>query len=247
MVAILSLSVSKLSHVNHCNRWWNDFWSLFMEKPTAFSHKRLQNPGVVTSPWWALSMRELRWTRKSQDDVIKGKHFPHYWSFVRGIHRSPVNSPHKGQWRGVLMFPLISEWTNGWVNNREDGDLRRRRAHYNVIVMHQEVANFPTSLELMAARRNACCVVWLIHIPMMTSSNKNIFGVTGLLWGKSTGHRWIPLTKASDVGFWCFLWCAPGRRVEQIDEMLVIWDTMMLIVSLTHCNALTSSQQSDCW
>ena len=33
----------------------------------------------------------------SHDDVIKWKHFPRYWPFVRGIHRSPVNSPHKGQ------------------------------------------------------------------------------------------------------------------------------------------------------
>ena len=41
------------------------------------------------------------------DDVIKYKHFPRHWSFVRGIHRSPANSPHKGQWRGALMFSLI--------------------------------------------------------------------------------------------------------------------------------------------
>ena len=34
------------------------------------------------------------------DDVIKWNHFPRYWQFVRGIHRSP----HKGQWRGALMF-----------------------------------------------------------------------------------------------------------------------------------------------
>ena len=69
------------------------------------------------------------------EDVIKWKHFPHYWPFVRGIHRSPVNSPHKGQWRGALMFSLICAWTNGWVHNRDAGDLRRRRAHYDVIVM----------------------------------------------------------------------------------------------------------------
>ena len=31
------------------------------------------------------------------DDVIKWKHFPRNWPFVRGIHRAPVNSPHKGQ------------------------------------------------------------------------------------------------------------------------------------------------------
>ena len=70
------------------------------------------------------------------DDVMKWKHFPRNWSFVRWIHRSPVNSPHKGQWRGALMFSLICVWINDWVNNREAGDLRRYRAHYDVIVMH---------------------------------------------------------------------------------------------------------------
>ena len=69
------------------------------------------------------------------DDVIKWKHFPRYWPFVRGIHRHPVNSPHKGQWRGTLMFSLICVWINGWENNREAGDFRRYRAHYDVIVM----------------------------------------------------------------------------------------------------------------
>ena len=69
------------------------------------------------------------------DDVIKWKHFPRYWPFVREIHRSPVNSPHKGQWRGALMFCLICVWINGWVNNWETGDLRCYRAHYDVIVM----------------------------------------------------------------------------------------------------------------
>ena len=34
---------------------------------------------------------------------------------------------------------------------------------------------------------------------MMTSSNGNIFRVTGPLCGEFTGHRWIPLTKASDA------------------------------------------------
>ena len=70
------------------------------------------------------------------DDVIKWKHFPRYLTFVRGIHRSPVNSPHKDQWHGVLMFSLIWAWLNGWVNNREAGDLRRHRAHYDVTLMH---------------------------------------------------------------------------------------------------------------
>ena len=69
------------------------------------------------------------------DVVIKFKHFLRYCPFVREIHRSPVNSTQKGQWRGALMFSLICAWINGWVNNREAGDLRRHRAHYDVIVM----------------------------------------------------------------------------------------------------------------
>ena len=48
---------------------------------------------------------------------------------------SPVNFPHKGQWRGALMFSLIYTWINDWVNNREAGDLRRQNGHYDVIVM----------------------------------------------------------------------------------------------------------------
>ena len=47
----------------------------------------------------------------------------------------PVNSPHKGQWRGALMFSLICVWINGYVNNRKAGDLRRYRVHYDVSVM----------------------------------------------------------------------------------------------------------------
>ena len=76
---------------------------------------------------------------RKHDDVIKWKHFPRYWPLVRGIHRPAVNSPHKGQWRGVLMFSLICVWINGWVNNREADDLRRYRAHYDFIVMNTDI------------------------------------------------------------------------------------------------------------
>ena len=55
----------------------------------------------------------------------------------------PVNSPHKGQWRGALMFSLICVWINGWVNNREAGDLWRHRCHYDVNVMSSVVLFCP--------------------------------------------------------------------------------------------------------
>ena len=74
--------------------------------------------------------------QRIHDDVIKWKHFPCYWPFVRGIHLSPVNSPRKGQWRGALMFSLICVWINDWVNNHEVGDLRHYPARYDVIVMY---------------------------------------------------------------------------------------------------------------
>ena len=80
---------------------------------------------MTASPHWFIA---------GHGDVIQWKHFPRYWQFVRGIHRSPMTSPHKGQWRGALMFSLICVWINGWVNNREAGDLRRYRVHYDVTV-----------------------------------------------------------------------------------------------------------------
>ena len=49
---------------------------------------------------------------------------------------------------------------------------------------------------------------------IMLSSNRNIFRVTGPLLGESTGHRWIPLTKASDTYLWDFLWCGLEHTAE---------------------------------
>ena len=96
---------------------------------TAFNGNAFRNESHMTS------LMNVDGLLYSHDDIIKWKHFPRYWPFVRGIHRSPVHSTHKGQWRRALMFSLICVWINGWANNREAGDLRRYRAHYYVIVM----------------------------------------------------------------------------------------------------------------
>ena len=63
---------------------------------------------VLLLQWITGGSRSMAWKgfQGGHDDVITWKHFPHYWPF-RGIHRSPVNSPHKGQWRGALIFSLI--------------------------------------------------------------------------------------------------------------------------------------------
>ena len=67
--------------------------------------------------------------------VIKWKHFPWHRPFVRGIRRSPLNSPHRGQWREAMMLYFIWAWINGWSNTREASDLRRHSSHYDVTVM----------------------------------------------------------------------------------------------------------------
>ena len=97
---------------------------------------------------------------KSYDDVIKWKHFPRYWPFVRGIYRWPADSPHKGQWRGALMFTLICAWINGWANNQDAGEtsLRSLWRHCN------ESATSITGLELPRMTRmrpgSAICI-WM--------------------------------------------------------------------------------------
>ena len=112
-----------LMYLRMTDGWWMDKW---------------------TVGWWfdGCMGSERTGGDRNHDDVIKWKHFPRYWPFVHGIHRSPVNSPQKqwrdrwiprkSQWRGALVYSLIRAWINGWVNNGDAGDLRRHRAHYDV-------------------------------------------------------------------------------------------------------------------
>ena len=167
-------------------------------------------PGL---PWLWLRNCHLR----RHDDVIKRKHFPRYWPFVRGSHRLPVNSPHKSQWRGALMFSLIYAWINGWVNNREAGDLRRHRAHY------RRHCNELARSKLMEGPVNTDFLIimlcWYYSMPLRRRHNERngVLNHGGLdcYWTvcsgahqrkhqssesldfarESTGDRWIPHTK----------------------------------------------------
>ena len=94
------------------------------------------------------------------DDVIKRKHFPRQWSFVRGIHQWPLNSPHNAQWRGALMFFLICAWIKGWVNNREAGDLIRHRTLFNIAMylyfLHARLLSWLDAIQYQNKTR-VCC------------------------------------------------------------------------------------------
>ena len=104
-------------------------WCLFSLLLRNSGNRHQNNPLVTTET-----------TRHSSTCIILYAWWRHqmarYWPFVRGIHRSSVKSPHKGQWGGALMLSLICVYINGWLNNRADGDLRRHCAHYDVTVMY---------------------------------------------------------------------------------------------------------------
>ena len=113
----------------------------------------------------------------THDDVIKWKHFPRNWPYVRGIYRSPVNSPHKGQWRGDLMFSLICAWINGWVNNRDAGGLRRHRAHYDVAVMRKQwVRSFIH--DLITVSKGSLVTEWAFEVTNSEMEKRLLFSTS---------------------------------------------------------------------
>ena len=154
-------------------------------------------------------------------------------------HRSPVNSTHKGQWRGASMFSLICAWINGWVNHREAGDLRSHGDLYDITVMKNVVCKM--SVVIFRPQYFKCkwsTRLWLTSdswvSPFFTRLETSwqhykisrciqeiawrrhqmgTFSALLALWGESTGQRWIPHTKASDAEFWSFLWSSPEQNV----------------------------------
>ena len=118
-----SLKAIILEYINDirdvkCILCLEDMSSPYCRKSILCQTQNIHVPCEV-GPWWRHQMET----------------FSALLAICAGIHRSPVNSPHKDQWRGALMFSLICVCINGWVNNREAGDLRRYRAHYDVRVM----------------------------------------------------------------------------------------------------------------
>ena len=61
---------------------------------------------------------------------------------------------------------------------------------------------------------------------------KHFTTLLALCDGESTRHRWIPLTKASDMELWWFLWSVPEQMVEQTIDTLVVWDAITVIMTL---------------
>ena len=82
---------------------------------------------------WSHGVMRSQWVKYIMTHQMEA--FSALLALCVGIHRSPVNSLHKGQWCTALMFSLICARANGWANNRDSGNLRRHRVHYYVTVM----------------------------------------------------------------------------------------------------------------
>ena len=150
---------------------------------------------------------------------------PRYWPFVRGIHLSPVNSLHKCQWRGALMFSLIFAWIHGWVNNRDAGDSRSNRAHYDVTVMKWQGCSTPSSLctglctfyffswsSLLRNPHQFCSSnVWVIQHQSLYASDMNtitVFCVLGLQF------KWNQNGSNSSRHTSCCRSCVPSKPMN---------------------------------
>ena len=111
--------------------------------------------------------------------------FPPLLFLCGGIHRSPAESPHKGRWRGALIFSLICTWTNGGANNRDTGDLRRHCTHYDVTIMVpglSRILKYFKTYNYVGTRQveymictllfvDICTIIWWIYVPPVDYSS----------------------------------------------------------------------------
>ena len=166
----------------------------------------------------------------SCDDVIKWRHFPtssyiafrrdvHYWHYAKNCMAA-----------GVLIGWMCPVWCFGFFQHF--GKKTRKRANPRMdheLNTNKSCSFFFSNIAVTVINNNKqdICVCFYsdqfnsyifrkyvsnnrcIDYFTMTSSNGSIFRVTGPLCGEFTGHRWFPLTMASDADLWCFLWSAP--------------------------------------
>ena len=153
------------------------------------------------------------------DDVIKWKHFPRNWPLVWWIHRSPVNFPHKGQWRGALMSSLIYAWIKV-VSEQSWGWWFETPSH--LFWRHcNEINGFLSSV--ISDVRGHTVKFWYIQISCVVefcNNNHNqymLYLLIKTIWLYATILRIGNLTKRSELAlFWCVVvWLRyPYRSLE---------------------------------
>ena len=107
--------------------------------------------------------------------------------------QNDIKSVMISQLRARFLFLAFWKWKKYW---------------YFWACNHFRSYNALLSRAMNITQRQDVLPAFFANSPMMTSSSGNIFCATGHLCGEFTGHRWIPHTKASNAGLWCFLWSA---------------------------------------
>ena len=112
------------------NIYWhphNIHWSTILSDMTSWLAYYIVIPGMSTTG----HIHQRRCKTNEHDGAITQKSFPHYWPFMRGIHRSP--------WCRALMLSLTLAWTNCWTNAQVAVDFRRHEAHVMSLWWHLHV------------------------------------------------------------------------------------------------------------
>ena len=171
-------------------------------------------------------------------NLISARRWPSSWwrhqmetffallALCAGNSRSTVNSPHKGQWRGALMFSLICASLNDWINTREAGDLRRYRTHYDVIVISVWVIWYRWPRYICSGNIDHCGdVTWALmrlrspenrlfvwkHVQV---NNKEVVGNSSHAMTSS----WIAFSADYCVSVWCWVIFISAQRDPLIDQ-----------------------------
>ena len=150
--------------------------------------------------------------------------------FVRGNHQSPVASPHKGS-ATPKMFPFDDVIMTAMSISHDELIPRIPFRMLSIVLIFTWRDLFIYFSQL---HRSIPSIPYWTHSQyMMTSSNRNIFRVTGPLWGEFTGHQRIPL-KASDVELWCFLDLHLNKRLSKQSRRR--WFETPSLPLWRHCN-----------
>ena len=131
--------------------------------------------------------RALRWRYKCVDHLIPAMFFI--------VVAQKRDCPQSLKWQTWRLYVNVSKIPLSFQNKE-------------LIQAQEAVCDFQSSLETTMTSSHA-------FFSTMTSSNGNIFRVTGPLCGEFIGHRWIPLTKASDAELWCFFDLRLNKRLSK--------------------------------
>ena len=119
---------------------------------------------------WGYRCLCIQYSNVTHDDVIRWKHFPRYWPFVQGNHRSPVNSPHKGQWRGAFIFfdlrlnQPLSKQSWGWWFETLSRSLWRHRDELLPVTAHGTRRKRSSAWEFVCTLFKSLILEWIQHL-----------------------------------------------------------------------------------